>query len=141
MEHRLVTVARFQYPFEAQFARGRLEAEDIYCFLADEHTVGIAWIYANAIGGIKLQVREEDAERALEILSEDAEANLDELNEEGGEPSEAVERCPKCGSTDLEDRPYSLRSAFLTILLLGFPVAFRRATVTCRSCGHRWRRR
>lgn len=141
MENRLVTVATFQYSFEAQFARGRLESEGIYCFLADENIVGIAWIYANAVGGIKLQVREEDAERALEILEEDAEADLEELTEVADESVNVSYRCPHCGSTDLEDAPYSRRSAFLTILLFGFPIAFRRVGVTCRSCGHRWRRR
>ena len=48
--------------------QSHLAAEDIYCFLKDEHSVIMQPYLANAMGGVKLQVREEDVERAVEVL-------------------------------------------------------------------------
>lgn len=65
-----VVIKAFQEPLEANLARMRLEAEGIPCFLADENIVGIQPFYNLPVGGIKLTVREADAERAEAILSE-----------------------------------------------------------------------
>lgn len=68
MSDNLVTVATFATTHEAAMARGLLEAEGIDAFLADE---AMSRIYLSVItGGIKLQVREEDAESARQLLSE-----------------------------------------------------------------------
>ena len=50
--------------------RGRLESEGIECFAQDELMAQANPLYSNAIGGIKLQVRSSDVERASEILQE-----------------------------------------------------------------------
>ncbi len=70
MNHRLVTVGTFWNSVEAELARGRLEDAGIRAFLADETMVGMAWYLGNAIGGVKLQVGDGDAEAAREVLSE-----------------------------------------------------------------------
>ena len=46
-----------------------LEAEGIEVFLPDEHIMSVDPGLQNVIGGVKLQVRVEDAERAAEILN------------------------------------------------------------------------
>jgi len=48
---------------------GRLKEEFINCYLQDENTVTIDPLLSNAIGGIKLMVAEQQAERAMEILN------------------------------------------------------------------------
>ncbi len=48
--------------------KGRLEADGIECFVRDEHTITAIPVYDIALGGIKLQVREQDVEAAKEIL-------------------------------------------------------------------------
>jgi hypothetical protein len=68
MPSKLVTLATFGNPAEAAIARNHLAAEGIRAFLADEDTVAMAWHLGNAIGGIKLQVADDDAERAISIL-------------------------------------------------------------------------
>lgn len=55
---------------EAHIVMGRLEQENIRCYLRDEYTVTIDPILTNAIGGIKLMVARAQAERAIQILSE-----------------------------------------------------------------------
>lgn len=67
----LVTVATFDLMPDAHIALGRLQAEGIECWLADENLVQTDWLYSIAVGGIKLQVRQIDAERAREALSRD----------------------------------------------------------------------
>ena len=64
MNDRLVTVATFWNSVEAELARGRLRDAGIRAFLADETMVGMAWYLGNAIGGVKLQVGDGDAEAA-----------------------------------------------------------------------------
>jgi len=66
----LVTVIRFVYPHELGIPRSLLESEGIECFVRDEYTVSVHPFYSNAIGGIKLQVKERDAQLAMELLIE-----------------------------------------------------------------------
>jgi hypothetical protein len=66
----LVTIMTSTYPHELVILQGRLEAEGIYCFIRDELTAQLNPFVSDAIGGAKLQVREEDAERAIRILEE-----------------------------------------------------------------------
>jgi hypothetical protein len=65
-----ITIRTFTYPQDAFIIKGRLEAEGIECFLKDELTVQVDNFYTNALGGVKLQVRESDRDRAEEILTE-----------------------------------------------------------------------
>ena len=66
----LVTVVTFVYPHELGIPRSLLESEGIECFVRDEFIVNINPFYSNALGGIKLQVKESNAQRAMEILLE-----------------------------------------------------------------------
>ncbi|MDR0811001.1 MAG: DUF2007 domain-containing protein [Paludibacter sp.] len=70
MENKLVTVLTVSYPSELAIIRGRLEADGIECFVQDELTTQVSPFYSNAIGGVKLQVRESDAPQAIEFLKE-----------------------------------------------------------------------
>ncbi|RYM31508.1 DUF2007 domain-containing protein [Brumimicrobium glaciale] len=65
-----VTVLTVYYSHETAVIRGRLEAEGIECNVIDELTVQVNPLYSNAIGGVKLQVRESDFENAIVILKE-----------------------------------------------------------------------
>ncbi|MGG4603753.1 DUF2007 domain-containing protein [Paenalcaligenes sp. Me131] len=66
----LVTISRYSFPHEAYVARALLESEGIPVFLADEHTITMQWLYSNALGGVRLQVPETFAARAVELLAE-----------------------------------------------------------------------
>jgi hypothetical protein len=65
---RLVTVETFSSPWEAQLARACLEAEGIDAVIADEHFFRLYGALSNALGGVRLQVRPEQADRAAELL-------------------------------------------------------------------------
>ncbi|MDR1415610.1 MAG: DUF2007 domain-containing protein [Odoribacteraceae bacterium] len=66
----LVTVISSIYPHELVILQGRLESEGIYCFIRDELTAQLNPFVSDAIGGAKLQVRQEDFERAFQLLEE-----------------------------------------------------------------------
>lgn len=66
--NKLITIATFDTPEEANVARNRLDAEGIVVFLADEVAVGMAWHLGTAIGGVKLRVAEGDVGRAIAVL-------------------------------------------------------------------------
>ncbi len=57
----MVTLRTFDNYFLANITLTRLQNAGINCFLKDEHTVTMDPILSNAIGGIKLVVKEEDA--------------------------------------------------------------------------------
>ncbi len=65
----LITVASFSNLLKANAARSKLLSEGIDCFLADENVMRMDWFWASAIGWTKLQVREEDAGRARDVLT------------------------------------------------------------------------
>jgi hypothetical protein len=55
---------------DAQVVQSLLEGSGIKSFLPDELTVQMYWLWANAIGGVRVQVSEDDVERAAEVLRE-----------------------------------------------------------------------
>ena len=65
-----ITLLTFTYPHELAVVRGRLESEDIETQVQDEFTVQVNPFYSNAIGGVKLKVKESDYEKAVEIVKE-----------------------------------------------------------------------
>jgi hypothetical protein len=79
-----ITVLTFSYPNEIAIIRGRLESEGIECFVQDELTVQVNPFYSNAIGGIKLQVKESDLKQTVEILKEGGYLKDEDLQQSPG---------------------------------------------------------
>jgi uncharacterized Tic20 family protein len=75
----MITVASFENQADAHIAKGRLEAEGLSPTLGDSHLVQTDWLYSAALGGIKLQVPEMEAERARQLIDQDHSAELDGL--------------------------------------------------------------
>ena len=74
-------IARYDGMPEAHIAMGRLAAEGIESWLADEHLVQTDWLYSIAVGGIKLSVADEDAKQAVKILEADYSDTIDDVGE------------------------------------------------------------
>jgi DNA-directed RNA polymerase subunit M/transcription elongation factor TFIIS len=130
MTENLVTIGRYSTPYEANMVKSQLESAGIPAFVADEHVIGMNWLYSNALGGVKVQVPESLASEALEILASETEAP------QTREPD--AETCPECGSNNTEDF-LDKRNSFLTLVLLGFPLLLPAEKKRCNDCGHRWR--
>ncbi|HOS84212.1 MAG TPA: DUF2007 domain-containing protein [Bacteroidales bacterium] len=65
-----ITIHTYTYSHEAYIAQTKLESCGIKTFLQDELTTQIIPVYSYAMGGVKLQVQEQDVEKAIEILNE-----------------------------------------------------------------------
>lgn len=147
----LVTIATYSFPHEAHLAKARLDALGIPCFIADEHTINMQWLYSNALGGVRLQVPQVVAAEALAALNEEAatgsaedaaaavDATLPDAATTGtgaGEPEPPAPpaKCPYCGGVLGE--PYALgQPPALARALL--PAAWwpTRRVRKCNSCG------
>lgn len=68
-EPSLVTLTTFSSPQEAHLAKNRLRAAGIRVVLDDEMLLNNAFHLSNAVGGVKLLVRETNVERAAKILA------------------------------------------------------------------------
>src|SRR5579863_5031086 len=68
---KLVTVATYNFPWEAQVAQARLAAFGVQALIAGEHTIRLVAL-TYAFGGIHVQVCEPDEARALEVLAQEA---------------------------------------------------------------------
>ena len=64
----LLTVATFRNYVQAQLAQTRLLASGISAFLVDDNTIRMNWLWATALGFVKLRVRSIETVEALEIL-------------------------------------------------------------------------
>ena len=70
--NKLATAAVFYNLQEADIALGLLESCGVDCFLCDEHMHRVHPLATDVIGGIRLQVAEEDLELAQELLKQDS---------------------------------------------------------------------
>jgi predicted RNA-binding Zn-ribbon protein involved in translation (DUF1610 family) len=132
----LVTIAHYRDFPPAGLAQSILEAEGITCFLDNQYTVGINWLYSNALGGIKLSVAEQDAEETRKILEAYSFPQQDIERTEVGQLEDSA--CPKCGGTEITTINYKRKSAAIT-LLLSIPLFIFAKRYQCKKCGHRWK--
>jgi len=63
-------IISFTYSHEAHLAKSKLESEEIEVLIRDELNAQVCEAGANAVGGVKLCVRESDVVRALYSLQE-----------------------------------------------------------------------
>ncbi len=79
MENKLIKIATFYNNFDAELAKLKLEENNIFCFLKNEHVAQLQFGIAN----FEIMVREEDKELALHYLNSDDDLDkpIEELNE------------------------------------------------------------
>lgn len=73
----LVTIKSYMSPHELLIDKSKLESFGIECVTRDEMTAQVLNFYSQLKGGIQLQVRQSDLQKAREILA-------DEIIEEEG---------------------------------------------------------
>jgi len=67
---KLATAVIFYSLHEADVAKGLLDSCGVDCFLCDEHMHRVHPLASEVVGGVRLQVAEEDLELAKELLRE-----------------------------------------------------------------------
>ena len=126
------TIATYQYSSEAQIMRGRLEADGIDVFLQDAVTIDTDPLVSNAIGGVKLKVRAEDALKAQHIIGS---MNRYALDDEG----EGI-NCPNCESEKVNlystIKDFKSFFAFIIGVSTGTLPFHTRYKYRCEHCNH-----
>jgi hypothetical protein len=136
-ESRFETVYSSLHAWEVILLQQALEQEGIESFVDNDNLVGADWLLSNALGGVRLRVYAEDAERAVQAI-ERLQENEPLVDEEQSEADERP-RCPKCGSDDVGPAPWPMVALVASYFLLGVPFLFRNR-LKCRECGETWRR-
>jgi len=126
-----VVLESFSNYVDAHIILGRMQDENIDCWLKNENTTTIMPIWTNAIGGIQLMVNEVHVERASELLKTIKEEKRKHM------------RCPKCGDSDVEyintmRKPANWLSAAATFFLGDYAV-MPEQRFHCFTCGEEWK--
>lgn len=141
---------------EAAAARSALEAAGVEVFVDDQNMASVDWFYANAIGGVKLFVREEQLERAQRVIAgEIVEPEESGEEEESATPVEPLV-CPECGSANIKRLPRAAGFLIAAIVLYAVGhfidqmdlalagigaaalIALFAPSHRCKACNHRW---
>lgn len=143
---------------EAEIAASALKAAGVHCILGDQNLVGVNWEMAQAVGGVKVLVQEDDMQSAVEILSTacgtDTPVSAAADNSVCG--TSAGPACPECGSADFHRVPRVRIFLLLAAVFIGIGYAIDQQLLAmtalfavaigvllmpaarCARCLHRW---
>lgn len=135
MESQFALVGVYQYSSEAIIFKGKLESEGISVFMHDNITIDTDPLISNAIGGVKLFVKQEDVEKAKTILSNISKFSVDNENNQM--------LCPNCGGNQVLyltsiTSIKSLFSFIFSFLLNIFPF-YIQYKYRCEACKHEFK--
>jgi ribosomal protein S18 acetylase RimI-like enzyme len=131
----------FDTQAEAHVLCGRLWAEDILAFAAFKYHVGNNWGYSIGLGGIRVQVPNEQLAEAREIIRKSRSGEFEsDLHELFGDLNNA--NCPFCGSEHVQKRR-PLGQVALAAILTFYATIFPPWTwlYICAHCGRTFRSR
>jgi hypothetical protein len=117
----------------ALLAKSILDSAGIENFLTDVNTVRMDWLWSNALGGVRLFVKDSDASAAEELLNQ----SFQDSFEVEGQERFTQPRCPVCQSFDVSYKGLHKRIAYASIIL-HVPIPLSRLGWHCASCGHMW---
>ena len=121
MSYSYTTLAVFDYSTEAYLVKSKLDSENIRTQLVDEKTVDSDPLISQAIGGVKLQVHNDDLEKASTIYNKIRSYRKDENGNEI--------HCIKCNSTHILVAPPQRKNIFYML----FPF-FEKTRHICNDC-------
>jgi hypothetical protein len=138
---KIVVYQAFIDPINANIIKGLLDSYGIDCFLSDENMVTLNALYSPAIGGVKLNVFEEDIDQINSIL---------QSQNVPGEPEMDTKKdvdkvlCPVCHSGNVSfggsiNRKFNYWHVFYSFLLMLYPISMRKA-YHCFDCNHEFKK-
>ncbi|MCF6313625.1 MAG: hypothetical protein L3J39_14355 [Verrucomicrobiales bacterium] len=124
----MLTIARFSTTEEAHLFRLRLAVGGVKAFILDEYMVQMDWLISNAIGGVRVQIADDDLELCQQILQE-----------EPCEPeAQITAECPFCQSNDTKKESFTRRLSFLSLFIIGCPLPVAKNSYLCHNCERSW---
>ena len=135
----LQTVESFIDPIAAYLAKGRLETEGIPAFVAHEYHIWANWGLSNALGGVKIQVAEENIDIAKGIIQQHLNGEF-EIYLDHPFYKRDIRVCPHCNSSNYEGFIPLLSKIllFLSFGILNVIYKLRETHYQCASCYYKW---
>ena len=137
------SLVQFKYyanSLEANRDKQILANAGLQSFIANEQTIQSDWLLSQALGGIQLQVFEDEVVKAQQILKVfmDNEHTSLEVEHTISNPDFDF-TCPKCGSNHLyrDENPGGLFG--ISLLFLGFPIKAKSHLYHCYYCNNEFR--
>jgi hypothetical protein len=121
----LRTVAHYYHTPSAHIAAGFLNSHGIFTYVHGVHFANVEWHNIYVLGGIALQVPEQDVAQAITLLNQQSDKGW--------------ETCPACESDNIWRK-----RAWLTLLLVflfGISAPAQTRKRVCLSCRHQWKAR
>ena len=97
-DDKIITFDSYHDPMLAHILRAKLDANNIPCFIEDDHMAGLNALYSQSTG-IKLMIFERDYEKCKAILAEDNETTTEPLAIDP--ETEDIIVCPYCASSNV----------------------------------------
>ncbi|QQS51219.1 MAG: DUF2007 domain-containing protein [Bacteroidota bacterium] len=138
-------ILTFVYPHEAHFAKAFLESEGIESEIRDELTAQMNNFYSNAIGGVKLMVREADFNSGIEALKKGGYINETIVNEADKIEIVFVEKgfniniCPYCKSENISIKKVPNIWTVIVIFLFNAVFPIFKKSYKCYECEKEWK--
>ena len=139
MTDKIIVITTVHDLTNAYLIKNILESNGIECFIANENTITADPLYMNAVGGMKIHIREEDRKLALQLLSKNENSQIDDPTNVIEEANTTETICPNCSSSDVRREKVSIASFAISFLLLGFPIPFLKRKYHCFNCQHEWK--
>ena len=136
----MATLVQFKYytnSLEANRDKQILKNNGLESFIANEQTIQSDWLLSQALGGIQLQVFDDEKEKAIEIINNFLENEHTSLEVEHTNLNPEFDfTCPKCGSNHLyrDENPGGLFG--VSLLVLGFPLKAPSHLYHCYYCNN-----
>ena len=121
MNDSFTTLAVFENSTEAHLVKAKLDSEGFKTMLMDERTIDSDPLISQAVGGVKLQVHNNDLEKALKIYNEIRTYNKDENKKDI--------HCINCNSTRILTATAQRKNIFYML----FPF-FEKTRKQCTVC-------
>jgi hypothetical protein len=129
----VIAIRRYRDIPAALLAKSILDSAGIENFLTDVNTVRMDWLWSNALGGVRLFVKDSDASAAEELLNQ----SFQDSFEVEGQERFTQPRCPVCQSFGVSYKGLHKRIGDASIIL-HVPIPLSRLGWRCASCGHMW---
>ncbi len=136
-------IQTFMFPQDAYMAKALLESAGINTLIQDEMTVQVYSLYSNALGGVKLLIRDTDLIEGKKILIEGGYLSVDrpENTEDWVWVKKTKEKthCPFCQSENIAKKQNLNLAAVVLYFILGALFPLFRGTYKCYECGKAWK--
>ena len=135
----------YVYPHEAHMAKSYLEFQGIEVILQDELTAQVNNFYSNAIGGVKILIREAEYNYGVEVLKQGGyvipkDEHIEKKTESILLTSKTDKnKCPYCKSENIGRKKEPNILTLIVYFILGVLTPIFKRSFICFDCSKEWK--